>query len=290
MDKIGKIIKKAYQMTKKQWNKYKKQHPNADRSNHTIIDVKQPKMKQDKGMNNKKHNHQKIKFDKKVHQIVTKAKKKHYQKLKQNHPNFQPLVNKEELQKTIKQGKYSVISAGFNPNDKKQESFKKSDPKGFKKFIKQRTQSLRKDLDKLGVKYTEVIGSYDGEQPSFLISHDWETKGAEKPNENISMMVMNDYGDSDDLVKQLNKLGQKYNQDSVAHSDKGKMEWHYTTGERKGKRCQGESTEFNEYATNYFSQARVTSDTFTKWAANMDRCLPWTDDYSQDNFQDNPYK
>lgn len=278
MDVLGKIIRKAYQMTRDQWQKYKKQHPNADRSNHTIIDVKKPK----------KNKTQKQKdYLNKVHKTIVQAKKKHYQKLQQKHPNFQPLVKKQELQKTILQGRYSVISAGFNPNDQKQNLAKEKDPKAFKKFINDRTQSLRKDLDELGVKYTEIIGSYDGEQPSFLISHDYDTKGSQKPNDNTSLMVM---GGSGDLVKKLNKLGQKYNQDSVAHSNKGKMEWHYTTGQRKGKRCQGDTTVFMDGATNYYSQARISSNDYTKWAANMNRCLPGMDEYSQDNFQDNPYK
>jgi len=48
-------------------------------------------------------------------------------------------------------------------------------------------------LDKLGVKYTEIVGNYDGEEPSFLISHNVDSKIAQKQKDNTLLVSGNNY-------------------------------------------------------------------------------------------------
>lgn len=267
-NKIVARIIYSFDMTESEWKRYKKEHPLAEKKNHHIIP--DPK----------------INRPEEIHKARCKAKSKYFKALKEKHPNFVPIVKKNIIQHTIKHGIYSVISAGVNfadPNDVKRS---KIDPE----FIRKRTESLRNDLDSLGVRYTEIIGSYDGEEPSFLISHDIRTKAEEKDGN--KMIMVHDYGSHGNIIKELNRLGEKYNQDSVAHSKNGIMEWHYTTGLRKGNRCIGEETNFVDASqNNFYSEARIGKQNYTKWSANMNRCLPDENgNYHEDNFQDNPYK
>ena len=117
--------------------------------------------------------------------VMAKKKKEYLELLAHRHPNFVPIVNKQKLVNVIKNGEYSVISAGMNPEDREDVHRARKD----RDFIRLRTEELRKDLDALGVKYTEVAGSYGGEETSFLISHDYIAKAAERPRGKTAYMV-----------------------------------------------------------------------------------------------------
>jgi hypothetical protein len=62
---------------------------------------------------------------------------------------------------------------------------------------------LRKDLDGLGVKYTEIAGSYGSEEPSFLISHTLDAKVGQKNRDNSFLVNRNKY-DSHKMIEKLN--------------------------------------------------------------------------------------
>lgn len=255
----------SFDMTEREWEHYKKEHPNADKRNHHIIPVK--------GLPHHKSNYKEYMVREK------KAKKKYFRELKKKHPNFEPIVRKDDIEQVLKHGEYSCISAGINPEMPEDIENAKKD----KNFIKNRTEALRKDLDRLGVKYTEITGSYGSEEPSFLISHTLEAKVGQKNRDNSFFVKRNKY-DAKDMVKKLNALGTKYNQDSVAHGRAGKMEWHYTTGEKKGKRVKGLDTQFLKGAKDFYSEARVGDDHYTKWSCDMSPA--WEDESA---LVDNPY-
>lgn len=267
LDKIVSRLVLSFEMTETEWKKYHKEHPNAEKRNHHIIP--DPK----------------VKHPSEIHKARRAAKARYFKEMKANHPNYCPIVKKHIIQHTIQHGTYSVISAGVNPEIPEDKMMADKDPE----FIKKRTAALRNDLDKLGVKYTEVLGSYGGEEVSFLIAHDLDSKASQKQDDNKFMV--HDYGKHGDIVRQLNKLGEKYNQDSVAHSKNGTMELHYTTGKNKGKRCSGEGTKFvSPTEEDSFTEARIGQTSYTKWAANMDRCFPGCKGFNENNFVDNPYK
>ena len=270
--KIAKVLINAaedivsFDMTEREWKEYHKQHPNADKSNHHIIPVP--------GKEHHKSDH------KEYMKREKKAKKEYFKKMKQEHPNYVPIVPKDKFLDILEKGEYSCISAGINGNDPKDVENAKNNPD----FIKNRTASLRKDLDKLGVKYTEITGSYGGEEPSFMISHNLNSKTAQKEKDNTYLVSGNVYSNTDDIITKINELGTKYNQDSVAHGKDGKMEWHYTTGENAGKRIKGLGTELLNNADDFYSEARIGDGDYTKWACDMSPAF-------EDNpkFEDNPY-
>lgn len=256
----------SFDMTEREWEKYHKEHPNANKANHHIIKVPGKHFSQSKY--------------KEYINRQRKAKIKYFKELKQNHPNYIPIVPKKTFDYLIQNKEYSCISAGINPNSQEDINNAKKDPD----FIKNRTEQLRKDLDKLGVKYTEIVGNYDGEEPSFLISHNVDSKIAQKQKDNTLLVSGNNYQNNNKIIEKLNQLGKKYNQDSVAHSKNGKMEWHYTTGEKAGKRVRGLGTQMLNSADNYYSQARVGNNDFTMWSCDMSPA--WQ---NPNALEDNPY-
>ena len=255
----------SFDMTEREWQEYHKEHPNANKANHHIIPVKgDPHHRSDY---------------KEYSTREKKAKKKYFRELKKQHPNYVPFVKKDEIEQVLRDGEYTCISAGVNPNMPQDVENARKD----KDFIKKRTENLRKDLDSLGVKYTEIAGSYGSEQPSFLISHTLDAKVGQKNRDNSFLVNRNKY-DSHKMIEKLNQLGAKYNQDSVAHGRKGKMEWHYTTGENAGKRVRGLNTTFMKGAKDFYSEARVGDKDYTMWSCDMSPA--WEDENA---LVDNPY-
>lgn len=98
----------------------------------------------------------------------------------------------------------AMISAGRNPMNK--EDMKLTDAQ-----IDARTKDLEADLVKAGYVYTPAEGKYGNPEHSF--------------------MVLIHHADPNEMFD----LGAKYNQDSVAFSDRGKNRLLMTTGEKKGQ-------------------------------------------------------
>jgi len=92
----------SFDMTEKEWQEYHKEHPNANKANHHIIPVK--------GDPHHRSNYQEYSIREK------KAKKKYFRELKKQHPNYVPFVKKDEIEQVLRDGEYTCISAGVNPN------------------------------------------------------------------------------------------------------------------------------------------------------------------------------
>ena len=245
----GQLIRMArilcgFIMTENEWKSYKKLHPRAERSHHHIVHSTEG----DKGD-----------YDAIIKRLNV---------VKKEHPRFIPLVNKRELLNTIKNKVYSVISAGGNPNHKDEADLREKSPELYEKFVNERTEQLRKDLDALNVSYTEVIGDYSGEEVSFLVNH--SLKAVSKGKQASHLMLSNHDAK---LFKKLDALGEKYNQDSVLHSVGGIGEFHYTSGEKKGNLCRGKGTRIDQSADNFYSEAQVGRGEYTKWQADMADCI-----------------
>ena len=93
----------AFEMTEKEWQEYSEKHPGAKRENHTIIPVPGKSYK-DSDFNE-------------YMQREIKAKTEYFRKMKELHPNYIPIVNKNNMENIIWNGEYSVISAGVNGQD-----------------------------------------------------------------------------------------------------------------------------------------------------------------------------
>jgi hypothetical protein len=118
-------------------------------------------------------------------------------------------LSKEELDVTLKSGKYALMSAGKNPNHEQDKNLTDEQ-------VAERHRKLHQELKESGYAFTKAVGHYGGKEDSFLVMiHD-----ADK--------------------NEITKLGEKYNQDSVIVADGGKQEMIYTTGKNKGKAQHGE--------------------------------------------------
>ena len=270
----GKEIE-AFEMTEREWEEYSEKHPNAKKENHTIIPVP-GKSHKDSDFNE-------------YMQREAKAKTEYYEQMKKEHPNYIPIVKKETMENIIWNGEYSVISAGVNGKDP-EDVEKCKNPE----FVRQRHEQLRKDLDNLGVKYTEVVGNYgDGEEMSFMVSTTLDAKVCQKKPDNCYMISGNTYETDGDIIRKLNSLGKKYNQNSVAHAKGGIMEWHYTTGEDEGKKIVTGTQTYNaDDFDDFYSEGRITGDKFVKWSADTSKALDENNDFEliRENLVDNPHK
>jgi hypothetical protein len=138
----------------------------------------------------------------------------------------------------LKKGVFGLISAGRNPNSDLDRHLTDQD-------IDRRYQSLKDDLKKKGLKWVNVNGNYDGEEQS--------------------MWVLN----PDVTRSELVDLGEKYNQDSVIYTEKGKNELIYTTGNHKGERNEGSGYQETPDADNYYTELQTLKGKM-KFSLNFD--------------------
>ena len=229
------VNKLAFDMTKKEWEDYKKEHPNADKRNHNIVEKQKP------------NNNTQFKGQYKNKRVI----------------------NKKQLVDTLDNGHYSIISAGRNPNDPKESGLDEYDESFSKRY-----EELQSDLDKLGLPFIEVMGYYEGEERSFMVLHDEPTKDSagDKHQSNGAMVHYKDNEQFQKMKTQMNELGKKYNQDSVLHSSQGKNTMSFTTGEKEGQECGGDGWKSMEAEKDYFSEAK-TEDGYTKWQNDLTDCF-----------------
>jgi len=146
-------------------------------------------------------------------------------------------LHSKDLDESLKNGKYSLISAGRNPNNAGDRALTDDQ-------IKERYKRLEQDLKDQGYKYSKVKGHYGGEEDSFMVHH-------AKP-------------------EHMNELGMKYNQDSVIHSDQGKHKMHFTTGDNSGMHHKGEGFQEVPDAKDYYSVINTTDGQQKKFSLNFD--------------------
>lgn len=255
--KLRKLAKDilSFDMTEDEWKRYKQDHPGAKRWNHHIIPTpKRGTMKYDEW-----------------EQAKIEAKKKYFADMKEKHPNYVPILSRETVENLLKNGEYSCISAGLNTEDPVEKEMAKqiNKNKDIQKFVKDRTEQLKKDLDELGVEYTEIAGKYGKEEPSFLISHTLKAKIHENEDGDTFFVNGNNYEKDEHIIEKLNALGAKYNQDSVSHAKLGNMELHYTTGVNKGKKHIGRGTSRVKGRPKLYSEARIGDEDYTMWKCNI---------------------
>jgi len=109
----------------------------------------------------------------------------------------------DELRTILTSTKFALISAGLNPQERRDYG-ESPDGEGV---AKRRHQQLRVDLIDRGYVFTQVVGRYGELEDSYLVMcHD---------------------ADKDDMYE----MGQKYSQESVIFSDHGRHELIYTSNE-----------------------------------------------------------
>jgi hypothetical protein len=201
-----------------------------------------------------------------VEQNHEEEKPKVVQHLKDEELSHRVKLKKEDLKKTLDDGHYSILSAGRNYRDEKESKMQPTDS-----YFHDRTLALRDDLEKSGVKYTEVVGVYDSLEPSFMVLHNYEKDFDEKTARNY--MVHHNGVNDKHVMKTVNRLGQKYNQDSVLHSLKGRNTMVFTTGEHRGKHCSGKGWKETPDADNFYTDIPVKDTENTKVSLDIDECF-----------------
>jgi hypothetical protein len=174
-------------------------------------------------------------------------------------------LKRDELKRTLDSGYYSLISAGRNSRDAQEKGMKPDD-----QFFRERHLALRDDLEKAGLKYTEVVGHYDGEEPSFMVFHD----GQDLTDQTVGRFMVHHRGPRDfSTTRTLDRLGEKYKQDSVLHSRAGRNLVVFTTGEYRGKKCGGKGWKEEPESDNYYTDIPIEGKDHSKVKLDIATCF-----------------
>lgn len=174
-------------------------------------------------------------------------------------------LSKPGLDNLLKNGNYSVVSAGRNPAHSAEAKMKDTDPS-----FAERHERLKQDIIGAGFNYTEVTGHYGGDEISLVVYHaaDPVTVGVARGGQ-PSFIVHHREGAPKTDYGKIRDLGKKYNQDSVIHSRKGAHELHYTTGKQAGQHVKGAGHEYKAGAEDLFTAVK-TKGGQSKFSLNFD--------------------
>ena len=161
---------------------------------------------------------------KKIKSISPQLKKKVYKRPAGKGKSVR--LSRNEVFAILKHGQVGLISAGRNPKNA-------ADKKLTDAQIKQRHETLKKELIKKGYVFVPAQGKYEGDEKSFMV------------------MVPN--SEKEDLVQ----LGKQFHQDSVIFSNKDKNEMIYTTGKLAGKELRGSGFADQRDANDYYSEIKT---------------------------------
>jgi len=173
-------------------------------------------------------------------------------------------LSKGKLEKTLKDGHFSLISAGQNGKDEKEAKLNPDHA-----FFKKRHVKLQKDLEDHGLKYTEVVGVYGNKEPSFLVLHNHKKPLTGKTAG--GMMVHHDGNEK--ALHKIHELAVKYNQDSVLHGSHGHNSMVFTSGKNKGRRCGGHGYKEIPDADNYYTDIPLKKGNHTKLQMDISECF-----------------
>jgi hypothetical protein len=175
-------------------------------------------------------------------------------------------LDKPKLKETLTKGHYSLVSAGRNGSDPKESPMSPDD-----EFFHNRHEELRKELEKAGLAYTEVVGHYGSKESTFLVFHD-DTELTSKTQK--SMMVHHrDSDEAKEHVKIIEELGKKFNQDSVLHGLGGRNEVVFTTGKKAGSKCGGNGWKEVPEAEDFYTDIELAGKQHTKFSLDIHECF-----------------
>ena len=175
-------------------------------------------------------------------------------------------MDKPKLQETLTKGHFSIISAGKNGADPKEAKMSPDDP-----FFHKRHEELRTELEKQGLSYTEAVGHYGSQEPSFLVFHD-DTELTPKTQKSV-MVHHKDADEAKRNRKVLEELGKKFNQDSVLHGSNGRNEIVFTTGKKSGVTCGGHGWKEVPHAKDYYTDISLEGKNHTKFTLDLSDCF-----------------
>lgn len=175
-------------------------------------------------------------------------------------------LDKPKLEKVLSKGYFTILSAGQNPNDPKEAKMNPHD-----KYFHDRHGDLIDMLEALELPYSEVVGHYGGQEPSFLVFHD----GTAMTNktQKSAMIHHRDKKDLESKREALSELGKRLNQDSVLHGIGGRNEIVFTTGKKKGKTCGGKGWKEAPEAKDLYTDIKLDGTKHTKFQLDIHECF-----------------
>ena len=170
-------------------------------------------------------------------------------------------LSREALDRLLKHGTYSIVSAGRNPESPQEAALSPDDA-----VFTERHQKLKRTIASAGFNYTEVVGHYDGIESSIIVFHE---EPREKPTAGLSLVVHHRTGSKSEFAW-VRDLGARFNQDSVIHVKKGTNELVYTTGEHSGEHHKGKGFQYLPLADDYFTRVTHKGAAATKFSLEFD--------------------
>lgn len=269
--RIASRVIQSYEFaTENALKQYLKDHPGADRANHSVASPKaiKPTQQEDVGTKSKPTIQEKSDnvggvtegAGEKLEGVAKwKPKKVYENKIRMSRKEFHDLLDK---------GHYSVISAGKNDKDADEKNWAVDDPR-----IVKRHHELMDKLDSMGVYFTEALGKYGSEEYSLVVFHDKEDVYDGTGDNRAEFIAHYPKEKAAKVQDELDKIGESMNQNSVLHGNMGKNSVHFTTGEHKGKDCGNTGFEKMDNADDYYTSIDDTGGGVTKVQMNIDDCF-----------------
>lgn len=173
------------------------------------------------------------------------------------------VLTKKDLHQRLKNGHYSLISAGRNIENPAEKDL----PEDHPMFVA-RHEKLRQDLVNSGLDHTEVEGHYGGKEKTFLVHHHAQPKTAtpKRVFTHSTFMVHHTHPSEHSTIRDLAK---KHGQQSVIHSMGGNHECHYVSGAGAGTHNKGTGHVVMPEAKDYYTKVQHPKST-TKFQLNLD--------------------
>lgn len=257
-------------------DKYLKEHPDADRTNHRVVKMEKGPAKEDESKGERPKKLQKDEGDEtgqkeegdKSKVIQPKKKEDKSGKPEKKRVQYKAYIklDKPKLNETLTKGHYTLISAGRNGDDPKEAGMSPDD-----EFFHKRHEELRAELEKSNLPYTEVVGHYGSKENTFLVFHD-ETEATQKTQKSI-MVHHADAEEGKKRRKILEDLGKKFNQNSVLHAGEGRNEVVFTTGSKAGKTCGGNGWKEVPDAEDFYTDIELKGTQHTKFQLDIHECF-----------------
>lgn len=181
-------------------------------------------------------------------------------------------LSQAQLDTLLTRGNYSIVSAGPNSADPQEKGHAPDEPQ-----FKERHEKLRAELVKQGFNYTEVIGHYGGQEPSFVVFHHALPKATPAKIEQggklqaiPGFIVHHSETAGESEYKKIRDIGKQFNQDSVVHSYHGDHELHFTTAHsgHAGQHLKGSG--YTRGAGSDYTEVSTRSGAHTQFALNFD--------------------
>lgn len=172
--------------------------------------------------------------------------------------NYSETIDKDVFLDMLNKGHLTIMSAGKNSDEITHQD---KPPQ----YFEEQHEKLKRDIAQFDLPFVECLGKYDNlNEKSYAVYHNDLPQDNDDSNKEL---VIGRNGEDENVIHELDKLGNKYRQNSVLHTAEGNGSLHFTTGDNINKQYDDEGYEIIEEDDN-FTKIKHNNEV-TKFAMNI---------------------